>query len=331
MFKKGNQTAPTIYRPVSISSHLIKVFEREIRKKLVQHLEDNALVTDSQHGFRKTRSCLTQLLHHVDHILKCLNSGDEVDTIYLDYAKAFDKVDHQILLAKLKKYGITGKAHAWVAEFLTNRFQTVVVEGRKSTFQAVISVVPQGTVLGPLLFILYINNIIEVLKTAKGLCFADDTKLTCAISGEADHTNLQEDLWRVIAWSIENNMKLHESKFEVMNYCLNTTALLRKMPFSSSLYEYSTAADAIEETVIEPAHTVRDLGVHLSVDCSWTKHIQITAKSASKMAAGVMSVFRERSPLLMLTLFKSMVRSVLEYSCAVWDPSKIAEWRHTSP
>ena len=101
--------------------------------------------------------------------------------------------------------------------------------------------------------------------------------------------------------------------------------MTNEMPFSASLYEYSTAADAIEETVIEPAHTVRDLGVHLSVDCSWTKHIQITAKSASKMAAWVMSVFRDRSPLLMLTLFKSMVRSVLEYSCAVWDPSKIGD------
>ena len=160
---------------------------------IVQHLEEN-----SQHGFRKQRSCLTQLLNHVDHILKCLNSGDEVDTIYLDYAKAFDKVDHKVLLAKLPKYGLKGKVHAWIKEFLTNRQQTVVVEGSKSSFQPVVSGVPQGTVLGPLLFILYINDLVDVLQFAKGLCFADDTKLTSAIAGENDHIKLQEYLWRTI-------------------------------------------------------------------------------------------------------------------------------------
>ena len=143
-------------------------------------------------GFRKQRSCLTQLISHVDNVLECLNNGEEVDTIYLDYAKAFDKVDHNILLAKLRKYGIKGKVYNWIKEFLRLRIQIVVVEGKKSTFRIVISGVPQGTVIGPILFILYINDLIEVLKHSKGLSFADDTKLVKAISGMQSVSHLKK-------------------------------------------------------------------------------------------------------------------------------------------
>ena len=121
--EKGDRSNPANYRPISITSHLIKVFERVLRNRLVTHIEDNGLLSNHQHGFRKKRSCLTQLLDHVDHILKCLNSGEEVDVIYLDYAKAFDKVDHNILLAKLRYFGISGKMYDWIKEFLSNRVQ----------------------------------------------------------------------------------------------------------------------------------------------------------------------------------------------------------------
>ena len=229
--KKGDRTDPANYRPVSLTFHVIKVFERVVRKNLVQHLEMNLLISRNQHGFRKKRSCMTQLLSHIEEIYTSLNNGDEVDVIYLDFAKAFDKVDHQVLLAKLKRYGIQGRALSWIKEFLLDRKQTVVVEGQRSSSKPVISGVPQGTVLGPVLFVMYINDLLESIHSSKGLGFADDTKLIGAISGMESVTLLQEDLNTVIEWARINNMELHEEKFEVMSYPLNGSYLLRQLPF----------------------------------------------------------------------------------------------------
>ena len=288
---------------------------------MVHHLESNKLLNESQHGFRKKRSCLTQLIEHVEHIFNCLNKGEEVDTIYLDYAKAFDKVDHNILLAKLKKYGITGKVYKWIKEFLKHRVQIVVVEGKKSSIRIVISGVPQGTVISPILFIIYINDLVEVLRHSKGLIFADDTKLVKAICGMESVTLLQEDLSLVTEWSRKNNMLLHEKKFEVLNYNLNTSLLLRQLPFTSSCMEYTTS----QGNVITPTASVKDLGVILSSDRSWSPHIEHTVQSARTMASWVLSVFRDRSRLVMLTLYKTMVRSRLEYCCPLWNPSKVQD------
>ena len=321
VFKKGDRTDAANYQPVSITSHLIKIFERVLRKHVVAHMESNNFLSPNQHGFRKRRSCLTQLLSHVDNILKTLNEGEEVDVIYLDYAKAFDKVDHKILLAKAKRYGISGQTLQWLTEFLGNRLQTVVVEGAKSSFSVVLSGVPQGTVLGPILFILYIDDQLDILVTALGKVFADDTKLVGKIVDLAAKSLLQEDLFNVISWAINNNMQLNEKKFEILNYKLNHGQLLREMPFSMENYEYSLTTG---ET-IEPAQVVRDLGVLLSNDCSWTPHIQKMLEGARTMAAWVLSVFSNRSPFLMITLFKTMVRSKLEYCCPVWNPHKISD------
>ena len=314
IFKKGNKADPSNYRPVSLTSHLIKTFERVLRIRLVDHLERNNILPDNQHGFRKNRSCLTQLLEHVDSVLKELNSGKEVDVIYLDYSKAFDKVDHTILLEKIKKYGIGGKVFTWIENFLTGRVQAVTVEGFKSSLEDVESGVPQGTVNGPIYFIIYVIDLALQIRNSIPLAFADDTKLMKAIISMICSALLQDDLGHVVEWSKVNNMVLHENKFEVMNFCLN-----HGLPVD--LRQYVTPSGV----QIEPKDTVRDLGVLISSDCSWTPHVcQVTA-GARKMAAWVFGAFKDRSPLPMITLFKSMVRSKLEYCCPVWDPSKIGD------
>ena len=218
VYKKGNKTDPANYRPISLTSHVIKIFERIVRKNLVEYLEKNNLFSSKQHGFRKGRSCLTQLLQHMDYLLENFLDNSETDVIYLDYAKAFDKVDHSILLNKIKAYGISGKLYEWIKQFLCGRTQTVVVDGKKSMSMPVISGVPQGTVLGPILFLLYVNDMDMNIKHSKINSFADDTRISKRISTMDDCSLLQEDLEYVIEWSKENNMMLHEDKFELLSY-----------------------------------------------------------------------------------------------------------------
>ena len=321
IYKKGDRTDPANYRPVSLTSHVMKTFERVVRKHLVAYLEDGGLINKNQHGFRKKRSCMTQLLSHIEQIYKSLNNDDEVDVIYLDFAKAFDKVDHLVLLAKLERYGIKGKAFQWIKEFLCNRKQTVVVEGQKSSFQTVLSGVPQGTVLGPILFVLYINDLLSTINFSDGFSFADDTKLIGAIKGLPCVELLQEDLNSVIEWARNNNMELHEQKFEVVSYALNTSKTLRELPFYPANVEYRTP----KGHKIAPQDTVRDLGVHVSGHRQWGPHIERTVQGARKMAAWTLSAFKDRSPTVMLTLYKSMVRPKLEYCCPVWNPTKVTE------
>ena len=321
LFKKGNKTDAANYRPVSLTSHLIKIFERVMRNRLVDFLEENSLLPSNQHGFRKTRSCLTQLIEHIDTVLRALNEGNEVDVIYLDYSKAFDKVDHKILLQKMRHYGIKGKFYAWVENFLTNRKQAVVVDGTKSDFEDVKSGVPQGTVLGPVFFILYVIDMIIAAKNSKALTFADDTKLIKIITYLLCKTLLEADVIGVTQWSISNNMLLHQDKFLVMNYCLNSTLSLRNLPFTAETRQYCTS----EGCIIEASPHIRDLGVYVSDDCSWTYHVNMIAAEARQVASWVLGAFRDRTILTMTTLFKSLVRSKLEYCCPLWNPSKIKD------
>ncbi len=174
---------------------------------------------------------------------------------------------------------------------------------------------------GPILFILYINDELDILISSLGKIFADDTKLIGKILDLAAKNLLQEDLYRVISWAEKNNMQLNEDKFEILNYNLNTSLLLRNLPFTKEFLCYNLP----NGTTIEPVPAVRDLGVLLSNDCSWTPHIQLMLKSARTMASWVFSVFSDRTPFLMLTLFKTLVRSKLEYCCPVWNPHKIAD------
>ena len=157
--KGKSRSLPQNYRPIALTSHLVKVFEKVIRRHLVGFMDQHELFNRSQHGFRGGRSCLSQLLNHIDRITSLLESGSAVDVVYLDFAKAFDKVDIGITLRKLKLLGIRGQLGRWLGSFLLDRQQTVVVGGQQSLSHPVISGVPQGSVLGPFLFLVLIGDI----------------------------------------------------------------------------------------------------------------------------------------------------------------------------
>lgn len=319
IYKKGDKTDAANYRPISLTSHQIKVFERVIRDRLVCYLETHKIISDNQHGFRRGRSCLTQLLKHYDDILKNLNAGYETDVIYLDYAKAFDKVDHQLLLQKLDLYGIKGKLYNWIKSFLSNRYQTVVVDGHHSEAMPVLSGVPQGSVLGPILFIMYIDDLKNVVKSCSTGSFADDTKMQGKVDAAEDTATIQEDLDSVIAWSSKNNMSLHEDKFIYLRYSTAKSSLLNELPFTAEYSEYTTTSGHL----LKPSEVARDLGVQLSSNYSWTYHIGEMVRCSRNIASWVLGVFRNRSSFIMLQLYKSLVRCRVEYCCPLWNPLKV--------
>ena len=194
IFKKGDRSKPANYRPVSLTAICCKQLEHIIVSNTLQHLTDHNILTDNQHGFRRGRSCETQLIITTDDFARSLDKSAQIDVAVLDFSKAFDKVPHQRLLSKIEYYGVRGNTNRWIASFLRGRCQRVVVDGSSSGPSNVISGVPQGSVLGPLLFLLYINDIGDNLTSTLRL-FADDCLLYREIT-------CSEDIIRPRIWAV---------------------------------------------------------------------------------------------------------------------------------
>ena len=308
--KGGDQGSPVNYRPVALTSHITKVFEKILRRKLQDHLETNQLYNESQHDFRTGRSCLSQLLAHTERLISLIESGENVDVIYLDFSKAFDRVDHTILLHKLKKNGIVGKTLAWIKSFLTGRLQRVSVNSCLSNDTEILSGVPQGSVLGPLLFLIMIQDINEGVHCSTLSSFADDTRLMKGISNPSDVLKLQEDLNSVYEWTISNNMTLNGLKFQHLKYRKNEE--LKRQ----SIYLTDTG------TEINIKSSVKDLGVILSTDMSFKLHIQNQIQKVKNISAWIYRTFQSRDKDVMLTLWKSLAIPHLDYCSQLWSPSK---------
>ena len=308
--KGGNRTDPANYRPVSLTSHVIKIFERIIKKEIVKHLETNEIINENQHGFRSKRSTTTQLLEHFDSIMSSLCEGFNVDVIYLDFAKAFDKVDHGILLQKMHNIGIRGKIFRWIREFLKERTQSVIVKGNCSEPVKVISGVPQGTVLGPILFIIMANDLNNNCHHTCTSYFADDTRVVAKIEDEQNVENVQIDLNNIYDWALNNNMMFNETKFEMLRYGKNSEIIDNTSYLSSSGIEIKEKTD------------LRDLGVRMQNDASFEEHIARVEASGRKWCSWVLRTFKSREKDVMLTLWKQLILPRLEYCSPLWLPHK---------
>ena len=310
--KGGSRGAPKNYRPVALTSHLIKVFERVVRRVLVRHIDRQGLLPNGQHGSRAMRSTLTQLLSHWDSILDGLERGEGVDAVYLDFSKAFDKVETGVLLHKLREAKVLGKVGCWLAAFLdsAHRQQAVAVDGRVSTLSPVISGVPQGTVLGPVLFLLHIADIAkDVSASTTTSSYVDDTRATRSIvDPESDCQALQQDLASIYRWAEEVNMTFNSEKFECLRY----------WPKSSKPdFTYKSP----DGDIIKEKEHLRDLGVEMSNDLTFTLHISNIVTAANSLVGWAMRTFRRRSKLVMLTIWKSLIQSKLDYTSQLWSPS----------
>ena len=277
--------------------------EKIIRNKIVDHLESNHLLSKHQHGFRSNRSCLTQLLEYFTEIHDIIDKGDPVDAIYLDCKKAFDTVPHKRLIEKLKSYGIVGKVLKWIESFLKDRSQRVVVKGVPSDTLPVWSGVPQGSVLGPVLFLIYINDLLEEVISG-GKLFADDSKLFKRIKSTEDRDILQEDLMKLQEWSRKWLLEFNENKCKVMH-----------IGSSNPRYEYQLNNTTLEVTMEE-----KDLGIYVTPDWKSTTHVAKAAAKANSMVGWIDKTFSYMDCEMFKCLYPGLVRSHMEYSVQAWSP-----------
>ena len=296
------------YRPVALTSHIIKVFEKILKNHIVRFLEDNSLFNPGQHGFRKGRSCLSELLAHFDEIIDGLINGANIDVVYLDFAKAFDKVDFNVLLKKLHKIGVRGKLHDWIKSFLTDRTLYVVVNGVMSLPCLVLSGVAQGSVLGPLLFLIMLIDIDTNITGSSVKSFADDTRVLKTVYDISD-INVQEgSLNQIYSWAKINNLEFNDTKFELLQYGNDRDLQIL------SKYKTSSGID------IDKSEFVSDLGVCMSRDANFKNHIDNICISARKTVSWICRTFKSRSVNTMCTAWKSLVLPKLEYCSQLWCP-----------
>ena len=284
------------YRPVSITSVLCRIMERILKKYIVQHIEENELLASEQHGFVRNRSCLSNLLLNIEYLTSCYDNGIAVDQIFLDLQKAFDTVPHQRLLFKIKKMGINGKIYAWIESFLMDRYQRVAVNQENSNWCKVKSGVPQGSVLGPILFILFVNDLPEVIEALCSI-FADDTKVADEVSNIEDAERLQEDLKKLQEWTHTWKLKFNASKCKVMHFGKN-----------NHHFNYTMDGQPLKKVEEE-----KDLGAIISFDLKVQSNIKHQIAKANQMLGLIRRTFSYLNKESFLALYKAYVRPHLEY------------------
>ena len=304
IFKKGAKDDPGNYRPISLTSVVGKQLESVIADRIIKHLETEGLLRDSQHGFLAGRSCLTNLLSFFHQMLTVYDASRAIDILYLDFKKAFDKVPHRRLLIKVRALGIGGRTAAWLQDWLTDRRQRVVINGCCSNWTPVGSGVPQGSVLGPLLFLIYINDL-DVGLVSRIAKFADDTKLGIDAMDPESVDGLRRDLIQIGEWSEKWQMPFNVDKCAVMH-------IGQRNPEA----QYSLLGQTINTTVVE-----RDLGVLISRDLKFSAQCLAVEKRAQKILGYIKRQFNHRTRRTVLLLYNALVRPLLEYAVQFWSPT----------
>ena len=310
IYKKGEQYNPANYRPVSLTSVPCKILEHIIVSHIMDFLENNNILVTSQHGFRKQRSCETQLLEFISELVTSLDQKQQTDVVVMDFAKAFDKVNHSLLVHKLRHYGIRNSINCWIADFLEGRSQCVVVEGSKSSNIPVKSGVPQGSVLGPCLFLIYINDLADCVSSTARL-FADDTLLHRLVAAARDHETLQDDLQRLEQWEEKWDMAFHPDKCSVLS-------ISRKKNISKHKY-------LLHGHELEHVTSAKYLGVTIQSDLKWNLHIDSIVKKANQMLGFLRRNLKINSISTKELAYKTFIRPLVEYACTVWDPAAKTE------
>ncbi|BHF83233.1 hypothetical protein SprV_0802637500 [Sparganum proliferum] len=306
LYKGGSRASTTNCRPISLTCILCKVMERIMKNELIHFLEVHGLLSNCQHGFRKGRSCTTNLLHSLQCWTRALDDRHEVHIAFIDFQKAFDTVPHQRLLHKLKKIGIGGNFLKWIENFLLGRHQVVCIGQGKSDPAMVESGVPQGSVLGPILFLIYVDDAARALDCEVAM-FADDMKIWSVIRGPADEDRLQVNLNRLEEWPNRWLLQFNVGKCSILR--LGNTAR------SASTRDYFLGGAALQEVEAQ-----KDLGVPTTSSLKPSAHCSRVAKSAMSVLYAIKRAFMDFDEDVFSKTFGAFVRPHLEYGIRAWRP-----------
>ena len=314
IFKKGATTDPANYRPVSLTSVLCKVLERIIVTHILRHLNANHLHAAQQHGFLPKKSITTNLLEALNIWTEALMHNLPVDVIYLDYAKAFDTVPHQRLINQVETFGIQGNVLNWIRAFLTDRQQKVLVNGVESSWSPVESGIPQGSILGPVLFTLFVNDIPSFIHTHISM-YADDTKIFCPIINDDDAMDLVEDLANLQEWARKMQMRFHPTKCKVMHLGSNN-------PRYNYYMQDSYTETTCQQHTLQATHVEKDLGIYIDAELKFTKHIEEKVNTANRLLGYLRRTFKFLNKETLSLLYKSLIRPHLEFGSCIWAPKQ---------
>ena len=278
--------------------------ESIIRESIVHHMTQNDLFSDAQHGFVPGRNCITQLLLCMEEWTNLMKQGYAFDVVYTDFGKAFDSVPHKRLLVKLKNFGVNGKILKWINSFLTGRKQCVIVEGKKIRMEPVVSGIPQGSVIGPILFVCFINDLPSKVKYNTCKLFADDCKIYGVIDLPRNMSTIQSDLNDLRNWSEYWQLPFNESKCKAIHF-----------GFHNPKIDYK-----LNNHTLEVVQEEKDLGIIIDDMLRFHQQTACVVKKANQVLGVIKRSFNTRNEITITTLFKSMVRPHLEYANAIWGP-----------
>lgn len=275
---------------------------------MLKHMMDNNLICDQQHGFVPGRSCITQLIDILDKWTKILDDGDPVDVVYTDFQKAFDRVPHQRLLSKVKAYGFDGEVFGWLCDFLSDRKQRVNRNGEKSDWVEVTSGIPQGSVLGPLLFVIFINDMPALIRCLMRM-FADDAKMFYPVPTTRECEIVQADLYVLSDWSAIWQLPFNCLKCKVMHIGYNNLE-----------HEYHMTKVDRTQHVLAKTTTEKDLGILVDNQLKFHDHTSKACNRANQIVGLIRRTFVHLDGEMLKKLYTSLVRPIVEYGNCVRSP-----------
>ena len=317
--KKGSKSSVENYRPISLTSLVMKVFEKIVKDELM--IKCRHKLNNNQHGFMPKKSCTTQMLSFVDTLSISINDNVRTDVIYFDFAKAFDSVNHDIILKKLKhNFDIDGTLLKFIMNYLKDRKQCVVIGGAQSDPMDVRSGVPQGSIIGPLLFVLFINDMQNCVSEGTHIAlYADDTKIWRRINNWSDHEILQNDIDALHNWSVSNKMKFHPDKCKVL-----TVAYSGGLNSMWSMFPFQIFTYTLNGITLESVEQEKDLGVIVTTKLNWEENnLALCLKASSRLGLMNRSLHFIVDQRQKRAFYLALVRSIFEHCSVIWRPTTL--------